>query len=171
MKTVHDYGELYRAEHENQKHLPGFTCKRYTKQMQSLCERFRPESILDYGSGKGYQYLVLRLHERWGGPLPHCYDIGVRQLAERPARKFDGLLTVDVLEHIAECDLPGFLDDVFSFPTKFAFLAASCRPSRKFFPDGRNLHLTVKPPEWWEALIRKHAPPGLHVETAYELPV
>lgn len=168
--TAYNYAELYGELHENVKYFPGYTSRRYVPQMRALCERFKPESIIDYGSGKGFQYLVKRLHEQWGGPLPHCYDIGVRQLAERPTRKFDGLITVDVLEHIAEPDLPAFLADVFSFPTKFAFLAASCRPSKTNFDNGQNLHLTIKPPEWWDALIHKHAPPGLHIETAYEMP-
>jgi hypothetical protein len=44
----------------------------------------QPDRLLDYGSGKGYQYLARRYHERWGGLLPHCYDIGVQQLSPSP---------------------------------------------------------------------------------------
>lgn len=169
MTTV-DYAALYTKEHENQKHLPGFTCKKYVPQIKALVERFQPTNMLDFGSGKGYQYLVLRVHEKWGGPLPHCYDPGVRQLATKPEGKFDCAICVDVAEHIAEPDIDGFLTDLFSHAEKFVFLAVSCRPSRKSFPDGTNLHLTVQHPDWWEPRIRRLVPEGLHVETAYEYP-
>lgn len=168
--TTLDYGKMYAEVHENQKHLPGFTIRRYVPKIAELNRRFKPQKMLDYGSGKGFQYLVLRIHEKWGGKLPYCYDPGVRQLATKPEGTFDGVVCVDVMEHIAEADIDEVLKDLFSYAKKYAFIAVSCRPSRKTFPDGTNLHLTVQPPEWWEPRIRALAPEGLHVETAYELP-
>lgn len=165
-----DYAELYRQVHENSKSLPGYTCCRYAGQINQLVARFSPLSMLDYGSGKGYQYLTRRIHERWGGLLPHCYDPGVRQLCERPQGKFDGVMCVDVMEHIAEPDIEAVVSDLLGFARKFAFIAVSCRPSKKNFPDGTNLHKTIRPPEWWEERVRPLVPDNIVLTTAYEQP-
>mgnify|MGYP001249567670 CR=1 FL=1 len=52
----------------------------------------RPESILDYGSGKGFQYSEHKIHEDWTqgnyiSPRPVCYDPGVPEFSEKPAKK------------------------------------------------------------------------------------
>ena len=59
--------------------------------MSERATGFKPR-LLDYGSGKGYQYLLARIHENWGGHLPICYDPGVIQLATRPPGRFDGII-------------------------------------------------------------------------------
>lgn len=163
-----DYGKLYKEVHENQKALPGYTICRYADRITALVRQFNPKTLLDFGAGKGYQYLGRRVHEPWG-ILPHCYDPGVRQLDKKPSGKFDGVLNVDVLEHIDEADLDTVIAELVGYADKFAFIAVSCRPSKKNFADGSNFHKTIKPPEWWEPRIKKHAN-GVYIETAYELP-
>jgi hypothetical protein len=137
-----------------------------------LVEATGARRILDYGSGKGYQYLKDRIHERWGGILPHCYDVGVWQLRHRPTGLFDGVICTDVMEHIAEWDVEDVLADVFGLlrvdaPT-FAYFNIFCNPAGKTFPDGTNVHLTVKPPEWWEGCISKFSRDNLTIWTDYE---
>lgn len=128
--------------------------------------------LLDYGSGKGYQYLKYRSHERWGGILPHCYDIGVWQLKERPTGKFDGVICTDVMEHIDEPDIDRILSDMLGFlhgdRPVFAYFNIFCNPASKFFPDGRNVHLTVRPPKWWEARLSAHRHHNLTIRADYE---
>lgn len=167
-----DYAKLYAPFHENQKLFPGYTVERYVDTISALVERHSPESMLDYGCGKGYQYLGHRVHEKWGGMLPYCYDIGVRQLNARPNRKHDAVICTDVMEHIATPDIPEILKDIVSLcdigPRAFVFLGISCAPSKnKAFPDGRNVHLTVQLPEWWDEIIRKNVPKNLHVVARY----
>lgn len=170
-----DYGKAYTQLHEDAggKWFPGSTIKRYTNDIADLVRTENPRNLLDFGSGKGYQYLVLRIHEQWGGLLPYCYDVGVRQLARRPLIKFDGVICTDMLEHIEEADIPVILDDIFGFLTqesrpRFAFFSIACRPDSKMLdpagpttgklkeskkqkklPDGRDVHVTVQPPAWW----------------------
>jgi hypothetical protein len=128
--------------------------------------------LLDYGSGKGYQYLRDRVHDRWGGVVPHCYDIGVMQLQEKPTGKFHGVICTDVMEHIDRPDVDQVLEDVFGFlytdRPVFAYFNIFCNLASKSFPDGRNVHLTVRPPEWWDNRLRRFERPGLTIRADYE---
>lgn len=128
------------------------------------------KTLLDYGSGKGYQYLKDRIHERWGGILPICYDIGVEQLEERPTTKFDGVICTDVMEHIATEDVHTILRDIFGYvkAVGFVYFAICCRPAVKEFADGTNVHLTVRHPNWWRTNLLRYKRPGLIVEDEYE---
>ena len=172
-----DYAAVYGAIHQNDKYFPGYALTRYAAEVADLVRQTQPRSLLDYGSGKGYQYLARRLHDTWGGLLPVCYDVGVRQLAVRPEGTFDGIICSDVLEHIDEDDLPALLADVFGFVSEreapaesFVFFAISCIPSRhKLLPDGRNVHVTLQPPEWWRALLANFERPGLRIHSVYQV--
>ncbi len=157
MNLSMDYGKAYSQMHAaNEKAFAGYSVKNYLEQIAQLVAISGATSLLDYGSGKGYQYLARRYHEAWGGVLPHCYDVGVRQLAERPTGKFHGVICTDVLEHIAEPDVDQVLADIFGFAEKFVFLAIACRKAKKTLPDGRNVHLTIREPAWWDAKIARY---------------
>lgn len=154
-----DYAAEYERLHSNAKYFQGFSLKTYVSQIADLVERFEPVRLLDYGCGKGHQYLVSRLHEGWGGLLPHCYDIGVRGLSAKPEGRFDGVICTDMMEHIEAADVPGVLDDIFAScePKGFVFFAIACRPAhpKRTLSDGRNLHVTVRQPEWWITQIEQ----------------
>lgn len=114
-----------------------------------LVDQTRARSLLDWGSGKGYQYLRDRIHERWGGILPHCYDIGVIQLHDKPEGTFDGVICTDVLEHIKPADVEEVLVELMRYARRFVYMGICCRLAGKHFLDGTNVHLTVRPPAWW----------------------
>lgn len=141
-----------------------------------LVARTKPRNLLDYGSGKGRQYSVMRLHERWGGLRPVCYDVGVPALAARPEGKFDGIICSDVMEHIDPADVDEVLADIFGFASRrrssaqsFVYLRISCVLSRgKVLQDGRNVHLTIEPPPFWEDKLARFRRSGLIIETRYE---
>lgn len=154
-----DYAAEYSRLHEKYpKFFAGFTIKRYVEDIKQAVETHDAKTLLDYGCGKGYQYLLRRVHEKWGGILPYCYDIGVRQLSEKPEGVFDGVICTDMLEHIEEADVPRILDDILSSAGKFVVLGISCRAEKrdvKSLSDGRGVHVCVKPPRWWADQIRK----------------
>lgn len=164
-----DYGKVYGELHENAKLYAGYSLCDHAKSIAELVYKYAPNRLLDYGCGKGYQYLAERSHEAWGGLLPHCYDPGVRQLSAAPTGTFDGIICTDVLEHIEEPDLPALLTHLFSFCNlsrpqgMFVFLVISCRPSRKRLPDGRDVHVTIREPQWWSSLIEARRPTGCNV--------
>lgn len=141
--------EFYKLMHKSGKMFRGGSMKGHTEAVADLVSKYQPASLLDYGSGKGVQYDELNLHERWGGLKPHCYDPGYPPIAEKPKGKFDGVLCTDVAEHVPEDAVDAFLADVIGYANRFAFFCIFTNPSRKFLPDGRNVHLTVRPPEWW----------------------
>ncbi len=131
--------------------------------------------IVTHNCGKGMQYLSKRAHEAWGGILPVCYDVGVPLLSARPQGQFDGVVCTDVMEHIETADVPAVLEDLFSFvathpsgPKAFAFFSICCKPAKhKTLPDGRNVHLTVKPPGWWNTKLLRHDRENLLIQAVY----
>jgi hypothetical protein len=141
----------YEKMHRNEKRFPGYSLGAYVGAIAELVDQHKPERLLDYGSGKGFQYLIRRYHEKWGGLLPYCYDIGVRQLQAKPEGLFGGVICTDVMEHIEERDVQGVLRDILSSveDNGFAFFGISCRPTKKKLSDGRDVHVTIRPPSWW----------------------
>ncbi len=172
-----DYGAVYSKLHANPKAFTASVVKKHVDAIAQLVSFVQPRRILDYGCGKGYQYLRNRVHERWGGLLPYCYDVGVRALSERPEGVFDGIICTDVMEHIDEPDVPLILADIVSFlnPVRpaFLFFSIACIPSHKeSLPDGRNLHLTIKQPKWWDDQIERaiggRTEPSLLIDVKYD---
>jgi len=146
----------YLAMHEKSKRFPGYSIGAYVAAIAELVAHHSPATLLDFGCGKGFQYLARRYHERWGGLLPYCYDPGVPQLSELPDRQFGGVICSDVMEHIEEPDIAATLDKLILLTDNggFVFLGISCRPTRKRLDDGRDVHVTIKPPSWWKDQIR-----------------
>lgn len=172
--TTEDYGEMYTRMHDDKPKLfAGNSIKSYIDDIAGLVAVTEAKKLADYGSGKGYQYLAMRVHEAWG-VLPHCYDVGVRQLSSPlPVRSFHGVICTDVMEHISERDIQSVLDDIFLLlevgRSSFAFFAIACRLAKKELPDGRNAHLTVRPPEWWEGKLAEYQRDGLIISVRYDL--
>lgn len=138
-----------------------------------LVRRTGAARLVDFGSGKGFQYLADRVHERWGGILPHCYDVGIEQLDRRPEGRFDGLICTDVLEHIFIADVERTLDEMFAMLRSdggpaFAYFNIYCNTSGKTFEDGQSVHLTVRPPSWWHKVVMRRQRRGLIVYIDYQ---
>lgn len=184
-KPRFDYRRRYLGEHEA--HPKRFSGKLSFGTVQSIrqlvdslreARRLGPVDsdleirLLDWGSGKGYQYLRDRSHQEWGGILPYCYDIGVRQLWDKPQGKFDGIICTDVLEHIDKRDLPEFLNELFGYLYSdrpvFAYFNVSVRPAGKHFSDGVNMHLTVEPADWWAELLQQYWQTNVTLKIDYE---
>src|SRR5262245_60736991 len=113
-----DYALLYGPLHRKGSWFYGYSVRNYWAQIKSLIDETGSTRILDYGPGKGKQYTEKRLHEKWGVPMPHCFDVGVKKFSARPEGTFDGVICCDVMEHIHEYDVSEVLRDVFSFSDK-----------------------------------------------------
>lgn len=166
------YQKRYRELHEQfPKWFSGALKPISVEHITELVKKTRARTMLDFGSGKGYQYLRTRVHEAWG-ILPHCYDPGVRQLQEKPTGTFNGVICTDVMEHISETDVDAHLSEIIGYVDRsapgFAYFSICCRPARKSFSDGVNVHLCVQRPRWWENKLARFNRDGLIIVADYE---
>lgn len=127
----------------------------------------RKVRVLDYGSGLGFAWTKHRLHEKLGFVEPTLYDPGVRGLETKPDGTFTGVICSDVLEHVPEQLVDALLQEVFGYAERFVWLSVCCRKAKKYFPDGTNLHVTVKPREWWETRVRAAALEGVQLHLVF----
>ena len=168
-----NYEEAYGQLHEtSEKRFGGYSTKVSVHKICELVDRIKPARILDYGSGKGYQYLERRIHEQWGGILPYCYDVGVRALRVMPEGKFGGIICNDVMEHIECDDVPEILEQIFLKAEKKAFvffrIGLTIAKKNKRLPDGRNVHVCLRPEQWWAGKMKRFRRDGLVISVTYD---
>lgn len=152
----------YREMHKNPRRFRGKIRAGNAKRIKALCKKHDAETVLDYGCGKGLQYTADQIHLDWGVDIT-MYDPGVPTMDGRPIVTFDGVICLDVLEHVEPHKLGDTLDDIIAYAREFALLWISTVRSRKRLPDGRNCHLIVQPAEaWiedvWRAIHRANRP-------------
>ena len=143
MQLLKDYQQL----HSSKRFFTGTSLKPHLQTIADLIKKTDSKHVLDYGCGKA------RLHRKgktsfWGVEVD-LYDPAYEPYSQKPHRWYDGVICTDVLEHIPEEEIDGVLKDIFSHAQKFVFLSISTKLAEKTFPDGRNVHVCVKPPLWW----------------------
>lgn len=132
---------------------PGYSVLPYAWRIRRLINMTGATSILDYGCGQGKQYDEIQVHQWWGVPVAR-YEPAVPRWSELPAGRFGGVVCTDVLEHVPEEQVDQVIADVLTKAEHFVFFTACCRASTKSFPDGRNLHITLRPITWWWDRLR-----------------
>jgi len=144
--------------------FPGQSLVPQVVRIKRLIDLTDAETILDYGSGKGFQYNPMRLEvsgsgafasilDYWDVEEVRCYDPCYPPFQQLPEERFDGVVCTDVLEHCPEEDIPWILEELFGFARKFLFANVACYPAKKRLPTGENAHCTVRPKQWWGALL------------------
>ncbi len=149
--------EFYRQPIAAGTNYCGFTTMEHERAIGALIQKHDARTILDYGCGAGYQYTQRGLHERWGVPMPTLYDPASEVHGAKPVGTFDGVICVDVLEHIAEHFVERVIDELVGYADGFLYVSVCCREASKFLPDGRNVHLTVKGFDWWRTQFTRRA--------------
>lgn len=148
MSTLPLYKEMHLAGA-----FPGHSTKKNSESIKSLIQKYKAEDLMDYGCGKGLQYIEGKLHEEWGIPFEkiRLYDPAVPGLDKGPGgfECYDGVICCDVLEHLEGHELRECIFNVTLRARKFAFFSIATFPAKKRLPDGRNAHLTIMPREWW----------------------
>lgn len=158
---------LYQQLHEHgneqegiapQDMFPGESVIHHLAKIKELINKTDTKALLDYGAGKGFQYLVPyningtrfeNLQSFWQIEQIEKYDPAYSPFSNLPAKKFDGVICTDVLEHCPEEDVPWILDEIYSYAEKFVYGNIACYPAKKTLPNGENAHCTVKQPAWW----------------------
>ena len=144
------YKDLYTIMHNRGRVYHGSCLIIFIEDIGKLTYETKSETLLDYGSGKGLQYSVDRLHEKYlSNIFPTLYDIGIPSYSVLPTGKFDGVFSTDVLEHIPEDELDSVLEYIFNVANKFVYLAICTIEAPDLLPNGEQAHVTIKPFEWW----------------------
>lgn len=149
--------EFLKKEYENLHaigYYDGYFCSRYKKEIKNIIVKTGSKSLLDYGSGKGFQYLKLRLNSYWG-IKETCYDKYVKEFSMLPEGKFDGVICVEVLEHVPESEIEVVLQRIFNAAEKFVFLTIATKEAKKKFSNGENVHVLLRDKDWWLDKINK----------------
>jgi len=105
----------------------------------------KPNSILDFGCGKGN--LVETLREKYPSKTILGFDPANPDY-DKPLQPVDMIISTDVLEHIEPDFLAVTLKEIYD-NSKFIFHLISCAPAKLVLPDGRNAHLIQESPDWW----------------------
>ena len=176
-QQLHLHGEAHLGIPPEQT-FPGKSLPRQAVHIKRLILGTGAQTVLDYGCGKGQQYLPQRLQTvddaiiypdikaYWGVRNIRCYDPAYPPFMELPSGTYDGVVCTDVLEHCPEEDIPWILDELFSYARRFVFANIACFPASKRLPSGGNAHCTIRPAKWWREEIQRAA--RARPELAYE---
>jgi|GEM_PF-740745 len=131
------------------------------KLLKWLKRSFHGEKIIEFGAGNG----ELTAHLQATGNQVTAVEVSGSAFEKiRCDRKihgdaislafvqerFDVFASVDVLEHLTENDVRLVLREAARLADE-VFISVSTRPSGLLGPNGENLHLTVRPTDWWLA--------------------
>lgn len=155
-----DLRPLYREMAKTGDNFQGLSIIPHRQEIAAQIRRIGARTLLDYGSGKGNAYLPPHeIHKDWGVERPMLYDPAFAEHDVLPPAgyTFDGVLCSDVLEHVPSDQVRRVIAELFALSNGFVWASVCCRAAKKSFPDGRNMHVTIQPLEWWEGLFKQAA--------------
>ena len=130
--------------------------------IKQIIDSSNSKSLIDFGCGKAKYYneeVIINntqyknITSYWKINDYFLYDPGVKIFSKYPTNKADGVICVDVVEHIPEQDVINFIEELFRLAKKFVFIVIACYPAAKQLPDGRNVHLSIKEVDEWKKII------------------
>jgi len=148
----------YQQMHATPEIFAGYQIKKHFATVADLVKATGATEILDYGSGKAVNYQTIpgepddspwRQADALPGSRIRCYDPGYAPFADIGPNTYDGVISTDVVEHLAPFDVPWVIDEMFSRSNGFVMVVAACYPAVKTLPDGRNAHTALQSPYWW----------------------
>ena len=168
-KEYKDTLEIYKKLHLNgtefdsaENTFDGKSLKFFFQPIKQVIDLTKSKSVIDFGCGKAKYYfeeIVINnnsyknITNFWNINDTFLYDPGVENFSKYPSRKADGVICVDVVEHIPEDDAINFIKELFKLANKFVFIVIACYPAIKTLPDGRNVHLCLKSANDWKKII------------------
>jgi len=119
--------------------------------IKNFLEKYYPSSLLDYGCGHGG--LIKEINKYYPKIETYGYDPGNKKFSNFPSKKFESVICLDVIEHFEPNFLESNLMQIRELSEKYLFLLVACYPAAKNLPDGRNCHLIIESPNWWESRL------------------
>ena len=160
-KKLHTEGTQYDSPENT---FDGKSLRFFFNPIRQVIELTNSKSIIDFGCGKAKFYneeitisniKYKNISKFWKIDDYFLYDPGVEKYSEYPSKNYDGVICVDVVEHIPETDVNEFVDELFNLANKFVFIVIACYPAKKTLPDGRNVHLSIKTVDEWKKIIKE----------------
>lgn len=150
-----DYAEQNRLLHDSNP-LYGTSGVKYADAVERIIAAIKPDTVLDYGCGKG------TLAKALSRPIWE-YDPAIpgKDAVPRPA---DLVVCTDVLEHVEPDFLDSVLLDLQRVTLKVCYLVIHTGAAGKTLPDGRNAHLIQQDANWWRERVARF----FHVESIEE---
>lgn len=149
-----DYAKLLQLKHRD----AGFgTRAELPAKLAELLASGRYRSVLDFGCGKGR--LVEALRASHPQLQVNGYDPANPAFATLP-EQVDLIFSTDVLEHIEPTSLLATLQDLATRCSAQYHLIA-CHYATNVLADGRNAHLIVRTPDFWQEIF--YSLPGWQV--------
>ena len=148
-KEYKDTLEIYKKLHLNGTKLDsaentfdGRSLKFFFHPIKQVIDLTKSNSIIDFGCGKAkYYFEEIAINNNSYGNITNywnvndvcLYDPGVKNFSKYPTRKADGVICIDVVEHIPEGDAISFIEELFKLANKFVFIVIACYPAKKFY--------------------------------------
>ncbi len=147
----------------------GNSAKRYGgADVLGLLDRFQKiKTVLDFGCGKGAmkEYVDQRT---WRKDIKWTeYDPGMPGVDTLPQGRYDMVVSCDVLEHIEPNELDETLKQLAGWTQVLSYHNIACTPTGHLFTsgehEGKDVHLIVEPPEWWNDTLAEAFEPDLEL--------
>ncbi len=162
-KQMHVEGETTHGKAPEET-FPGKKLPIHAFAIKRLIDETGARTLLDYGCGKGQQYIwrdlrlpdgsrIESIESYWALNEIGKYDPGFEPHSRLPDKTFDGVVCTDVLEHCPESDIPWIIEEMFGYANRFVYANVACFPAKKILPNGENAHCTVRDPDWWIGLL------------------
>ena len=152
-KNIHKIGAANRSPKNT---YNGLSTISFAEIIKKIIKKNNCKTLLDYGSGKGNRYFnnsklgkisYPPLKEYWDIE-PTLFDPGVSY--PRPIKKkFDIVISIDVLEHIPFEDLKWVINEIFEYSKDVVFINVACYPAKVLLSNGKNAHVSLFEPWWW----------------------
>jgi hypothetical protein len=159
MAFASDLVDQYRQLHAST--VYGNTSVKTLRYLRPEIAVLKPQSIIDYGCGQSRFLDELRLDY----DVQYVrYDPAIPEYSRKPRTCADLLVNIDVLEHIEEANLDVVIAELAAFGRN-AIIVVDTKPAATFLPNGRNAHVTIRPPLWWRERLLRHFPAVYPVAT------
>lgn len=132
----------------------GLSVLQHESSIRSFAEALQAKTLLDFGCGRGDAYLApYFMHRRLGVDDAGLtlYDPAFPGRDVVPQGQFDLVICSDVVEHVPAIEVDEFVTALFKHARAGVWASVCCRPAKKAFEDGMNMHVTIKPYRWWSA--------------------
>ncbi len=136
----------------------------FAKLIKDIIKKNQIKTMLDYGCGKGFFYSnpfnihdqeIVSLKDYWKIDIDlydPCYE---KNSFLEETKKYDLVISIDVLEHIPSQDIDWVLEKIISKAKKYVFINVACYSAEALLPNEKNAHINVNDYNWWNNKILK----------------